>query len=329
MEIKKIGIVTFYKAWNNGAFLQAFALQKFLRDRGLCAEMVHTGTEFEHIKSDNHSKNEWWRKYEDILQYYQEQTFDATHSNYDIVIYGSDEIWNVAGAGIDPIYWGYRIKSVRKIAYAPCAGISLKTLFLRFPLQALKSLWALNCNFDAISVRDSATKKLVNKLSYKQVHECLDPTFLVNFSSYKQKNNRGDYVVIYSYGLRTETIKIIQDFCKRHNYKTIFTGSYCDWADENPIMSPFEWINLMYHAKMVFTSTFHGTVFSIICEREFYVVDTNSAKVTDLLNRLNLSDRILKAPKEVSVQKIDYCRINETLSVLRHQSEEFLVKNIF
>lgn len=324
----KIGIVTYHKAWNNGAFLQAFAMQEFFENHGFDVSIIDAHIEYKPFMSESSDANRWWRAYEEILKGSHKLLRESSDKEYDLVIYGSDEIWNLTGYGANPMFWGYRIKSHRKIAYAPCSGGHLGMYLIRHPFKTLMAAWALNCNFDAISVRDRATKELVNRLSLKNVTECLDPTFLIDFKPYTEENNRGDYVVVYSYGLQPETIRMIVDICNMHHYQIIYTGSYCDWADENPILTPFEWVNLMYHAKLVFTSTFHGAVFSIICGKEFYVVDTHSTKVLDLLYRLDLTERILCSSDKLP-QVIDYHALNERINMLRNKSKEFLLKNIF
>ena len=49
--MKRIGIVTYHKAWNNGAFLQAYALQSYLEGNGFYVNVVDNDINFKSLKS--------------------------------------------------------------------------------------------------------------------------------------------------------------------------------------------------------------------------------------------------------------------------------------
>ena len=325
--MNNVGIITFHNAWNNGAYLQAYAMLNFLKDSGFDAKIVETNIKFNPFKSDSNLTNIWWRNYEQKLLSCQKYLTKSLNKESDVIIYGSDEIWNIASYGSNPIFWGYGLKARRKIAYSPSAGGCGLLFFIKHPFKTLMVTWAINHNFISLSARDNATKKIINHFTNKKVKECLDPTFLYDFSKYKGENKYGDYIVVYSYGLKKQTIEMIKDYAKKHCYKIYYTGSYCDWSEENPILNPFEWLNLMYHAKYVFTSTFHGTVFAILCERQFSVVDTNSNKVMDILKKFKISDRIINGTVE-NIKTIDYSKVNKLKNILILNSKEYLWKNI-
>lgn len=321
--IKNIGIVTYYNALNNGAFLQALAINSFLEQHGFDVSFINTKEDFSLPKLANTNELNYWHAYKKKLEECHSMLKQTERSSFDAIIYGSDEIWNLNGHGKNPLFWGYKLTSKNKIAYAACAGgIGLKHM-IKYPF----TIWGILTKFKAISVRDIATKKLVSKFYLKSISECLDPTFLGDFTKYRKENLRGDYIVIYSYSLKKETVKQIKKFASIHNCKTIFTGSYSDWADENPILDPIEWLSLMYNAKYVFTSTFHGSVFSIICKKEFYVVDTNTNKVHDLLYRLNLTDRLINNFEHLPY-RINYEEVDKKIEKIRISSKKFLLSNL-
>ena len=83
---------------------------------------------------------------------------------------------------------------------------------------------------------------------------------------------------------------------------------------------------MIYHAEVIFSSTFHGTVFSIICKKQFFVVDTESDKVKDLLGKLGLSER--KALDFLSIVPIDYAQVEVKLEPLILKSKKFLLDNL-
>lgn len=325
--MKKIGIVTYHKAWNNGAFLQALAMQMFLEAHGFEAHVVDTGIKYKSVVSADVNANNWWKEYEKILAKCHCLLHESLDKEYDVIIYGSDEIWNLRSYGANPVFWGYRLSSPKKIAYAPCSGeLGMKICF-KSPFKALMAAWAINHNYQAVSARDDRTKDFIKIFSSRAVTECLDPTFLADFTPYRLENTRGNYIVVYSYGLHQETIRRIKEFAAANDCKIVYTGSYSDWADENPVLDPLEWLNVMYHAKYVFTSTFHGCVFSVICRRSFFVVDTDSAKVNDLLRRLQLTDRMV-ADFNLLPSDLDYSIVLQRLNKLKRASEDYILSNI-
>ena len=267
--MKSIGIVTYYNAINCGAFLQALALQMYLEREGFKPYIVDTGVNFlPPIFEDSHNTT-WWQHNAATIQNARRIFKISQNRKYDAIVYGSDQIWNLVEHSQNPIFWGYHLQAEKKISYATCSTWLRADTLVKNPCKTLMAAWGLIHNFQAISVRDTRTKKIVKLLSLRNAKECLDPTFLVDFSQYKGENKRGKYIVVYTFGLQPENIAEIKKFAASKNCKIIYAGSYCDWADENPILNPFEWLNLIYHAAYVFTNTFHGCVFSLIFHKEF------------------------------------------------------------
>lgn len=313
--MKNIGIVTFYNAINNGAFLQAYAMQTFLQENQFQVKMLA-------VKKFKPSENPYSQKCAETLSKCSCLLNVAEEfCGCDAVVYGSDEIWNLRNSGLSPRFWGFGIKSQKKIVYAACTGNSKLTDYYLFPY----TIWGLR-KFDAISVRDEESYVKISKLTRKQVDIVLDPTFLISYDKYKTDNPYGKYVLVYTYGLSKQTIDLIRDYAARNACKIILTGSSAEWADYNICANPFEWISLIYNAELVFSSTFHGTVFSIICKKQFFVVDTESDKVKDLLGKLELENR--KSLDFLRTEPIDYMLVAEKLEPLVQKSKQFLLDNL-
>jgi len=95
--------------------------------------------------------------------------------------------------------------------------------------------------------------------------------------------------------------------------------------------SPLEYLSLIKNAEYVVSTSFHGTAFSIIFEKQFYTVGLgmNSERVTSLLNYLNIKDRYLNLISSANFkEKIDYKDVNQRLENLKLESITFLDKNI-
>ena len=98
-----------------------------------------------------------------------------------------------------------------------------------------------------------------------------------------------------------------------------------------------EWLDCFDKADFVLTDSFHGTVFSIIFNKPFLSVgnkDRGLIRFTSLLSLFGLEDRLIFSKKDLTgvllhnMLKIDYPKINETKSVLKEQSIDFLKQNL-
>lgn len=310
----KIGIATVWNANNNGSFLQAYALQKYIEQLGhevkmlKLADFAHGGSEYSDTFWNNLEKHHSLLNISDDL----EEEFDA-------IIYGSDEIWSMFGELINPIFWGYGLKAKRKITYAVSAqNLNLKSV-LKHPFTYLGLR-----KFDKLSVRDKVTKKKLSYLTSKPLTMVLDPTFLISYDNCMIENTIGKYLLVYTYGLSDEDASIIRKFADAKGLKIVCTGSDrpSEWGDINIPAGPFEWIGLIRNAEYVVSSTFHGTVFSIICKKQFFVVGTNSGKVNDLLERTGLNER--KTNEFAKLESIDYSVVSKKIEKEISSSKDFL-----
>lgn len=314
----KIGIATVWNANNNGSFLQAYALQKYIEQLGHEVKMLkltnfaHGGTEYSDAFWNNLEKHHAMLNVSEDLS-----------EKFDLIVYGSDEIWSMFGELKNPIFWGWGLKAKRKITYAVSAqGLKPKSIMLHpFTWRGLR-------NFDCLSVRDNVTRKKLTYLTKKPLSMVLDPTFLISYDECKIENNIGKYILVYTYGLTPEDAALVRNFAADKGLKVVCTGSDMpsDWGDINIPAGPFEWIGLIRNAEYVVSSTFHGTVFSIICKKQFFVIGTNSGKVNDLLQRTRLGYR--KTLDFGNTQPIDYSKVDEILFPQIESSKAFLVNSL-
>ena len=86
-------------------------------------------------------------------------------------------------------------------------------------------------------------------------------------------------------------------------------------------------------AKVVITDSFHGTVFSIIFNKEFYSIcniSRGNSRFISLLSQFNLQDRLFDDIKDINLNsnQIDWDIIEETKSQLQNKSIKFLTVNL-
>lgn len=329
-------LVITYSSENYGAFLQAFAMHEFLKTLGVAPKTWHgescfwhaVGTISRRLRKGKRSaaakeyKSGIARK---IAKARRLLDLDGGRGTFDFAILGSDEIWNVRNleAPHGPLMFRKFGRARKTIAYAACSGNAKSGNFRFFP-YAKRGVLGL----DAVSVRDDNTEALLRAWGRKDVRRVLDPTFLHDFSaSLPEVRHPNPYLLVYSYGLRSDQIQCIQEVCRKRKWDLVVTGSYSDWADANPVLDPFEWISYVKHAEFVVSTTFHGTAFAIHCRKPFAVFGSKSSKLHGLLAELGLSGRTVAEdrPLEALVASpLDYGMFSDGLERKIRDSKDFV-----
>ena len=314
--MEKINIVTYYNANNYGAFLQAYALWKFLTSNGFSVS-------FKGLKIKQQIRDSYSLELNRLLSEAQKLLpLDWSDSRYDITIIGSDEVFNYNNPtyGNFPYFKGIALNSKKIVSYAASiGGANYKKLLLKHFLDFCKLR-----NLDWVSVRDRRTEKFLKIFYHKCISRDVDPTLLIDFDEEIVSPAIDKYVLVYTYGMKSEHISFIKKYAADRRLKIIATGSFCPWCDQNLIVSPFEWIGLIKKAEYVFTSTFHGTIFSLKYKKQFLALVNNSEKVKELLESLEIQERYCQITNYNDIlnlvnSKIDYSKINITEYALNSQ----------
>ena len=303
----KIGILTWLHNGNYGSILQAYALQKALRNQGYQTENIDyapsTVKKVENlIKNKNSLKlflekwdaycakkvagsprelSEKQKKFDDfrenyinITQQYSSPKEVATiDGEFDAYICGSDQIWSPVL--LNPVfYFDFLSDTERKIAYACSFGVSsIKGK------KATKITNYLN-RFDYISVRESSGCEIVKNLTGKVVPVMPDPTLLLQRTDWdkvsKYNLNLNKYIFCYFLSWNEDYWKYVENVSQQLGYQIVIVPSvkqtYQVDAKILKNIGPEEWVGLVKNASYVITDSFHGTVFSIIYNKPFTVL---------------------------------------------------------
>ncbi len=303
-------IVTLYNSPNCGAFLQAFALGDALRDMtGSAPRYVETGARsplpsrkavfkaaiknmdigrwgFEKKKSENFVR---------ALSGYELVGADTVFGDSDLLVFGSDEIWNLSRAKVSayPALWGSGIAGGCRVSYAPSANGA--------------DLAAASCcedfknsleKFSLLSARDPATQRSVSELAGRDVEIVCDPTLLLDVENYRgiqQEGGLRDYLLVYSYGhnMTQADISAIRGFAKTRGLKVVSAGFKLKWCDVSVPAGPFEFLGLMDKADYVVTDTFHGTVFASIYHKRYASFGRTNSKVLEFMRGYGLEEHMV------------------------------------
>lgn len=313
----RIGILTFHCAYNYGAVLQCYALQKFLLEKGHDVRVIDyrpttiTGMYKLPGRFDLFRKNflraiaevvllRWQKirntKFEEFINSKLNlASTDTIISNpYDVIIVGSDQVWNYQLTnGFDKYYWGQFVHpgSTKIISYAASMHDSWPSEISLRIKQNLES-------FDEISVREvTLAKKLRDLMPERSIYQVVDPTLLLGKDAWKKiaiSPKKKSYLLLFQVERRNpRTEKIAIEIAKRRHLKIVNFLTRVDRKTSKIAMtvSPEEFVGWFECADFVVCSSFHGTVFSIIFNRPFVSVrmgDGKDNRVASLLSSLGL-----------------------------------------
>lgn len=346
-----IGIITVYNSSNCGSYLQAFGMKKFLESHGHNVSFVRT-RDSDYVKNLFYNNSLFvrsiikypvigvqrylfYKKKYQIFKEESEKTFDVVSVNdlkkFDIIVLGSDEIWNVRTKVFqNELFYGMGNTNV--IAYAVSAGRSEYNDYQENTKSLIKKI-------KAIMPRDINTKEIVEKITGKEVSCVCDPTMLIDVSIYETELpevlNKHKYLLIYAYEVSADLRKNIKRYAKKHNLKIVSAGFYCIWADYNINCKSIELYTMAKNAEAVVTTTFHGTIFSILSRNRFVSIPGQSInKVGDLLNRFGLQEHILSETESyekfenIISKSINYEDVFAKIDKYRSDSAELFLEQI-
>lgn len=331
----KICIVTLCEAVNYGAFLQAYSLKTYLEKRGHTVFFLRTyskpmiKTMIKSLYTYNVRKMKFKSEFRHgyfCMQKKLNKTFRK--SGYDLVIIGSDEVWQLRNstAAPRPEFFGIGIKSKTKIVYAACSNNTEPSDILKFKFVS-KGINEL----DAISVRDNETQNVYRSI-IGDVPLVLDPTFLIDINELipEIKYPEEPYIIVYTYNFDERKIKIVKEFAKQKKLKIISVGQKFAWCDECVPCNAFEFLGYIKNAQYIFTDTFHGTVLSMQLKKNFFAFGQKK-KVKRILNETGMSERnVDDNPSALIGEAVnaDYTEYDEIISRRREESINFLDKFI-
>jgi hypothetical protein len=192
-------------------------------------------------------------------------------------------------------------------------------------------------NLDAISVREDSLAVELNKLTSQKIEIVLDPVFLSDKSFYlsilKDPCIR-NYVLVYHLSESRIASKTARRVAKDKNTGVIEIhagfGLFINDKEHKQDLSPLELLGYIYYADMVFTTSFHGMLFSLIFNKDFYVINKGSiTRQKDILKKLNLEYRVIDSENRLNeVMPVDYTSVNKQLLFYIEKSRIYLDNNI-
>lgn len=361
----KIGILTYHRSYNFGAQLQAVALRTKLAAMGhsvyfinywpryhyemyalfpphtIIQRMKHPRSGAHYVKFLVSCFPRRYKKMRIMWKFMKEYScpYWKPYDNktaYDAVIYGSDQIWRKQlglGNKFNPVYFGDNILPAKKhIAYAASMGkMKLTPDDERFLKETMS-------RFDKISVRESDLNDELVRLGINS-QVTLDPTLLLQSQEWDKllephRMIKENYALFYEITFESFDRKAMKQWARQHNLRFIEVkgraASILPQKDVFDVVPPQAFVSLIKHAELVFTSSYHGLVFSLLYNKKFYAsYSSNALRAKSLLQALGLEHCLLAplSPLPDNLPQIDYNQVNIKMQELRKGSLHFL-KNL-
>ncbi|MGL4876098.1 MAG: polysaccharide pyruvyl transferase family protein [Clostridium sp.] len=361
--MKKIGIITYHFAINYGAVLQCYALQTYLEKKGFEVEIlnyinktqkknngiVKSGKPIkkilvnsllrpfrEKIIEKHNNFNEFTKEYLNLskeISDVDELSKYINQNDFDYLISGSDQVFNKNIDDFDVAFlFPFKCKA-KKISYAASTGNANRNDILCLKKYLDK--------FDRLSIREEKDLSKFDGVVDKELSVVCDPVMLLEEKKWCEITNKAkkieeDYAVCYFLHkhLFHEEFKKAKKIAKERKLKLIIINSRfsINSLRKNTIFTagPNEFVTLLKHAKFVCTDSFHGTLFSVIFNKEFICFDSkqniNDSRRKNLLQNIGGINAYHFTEESLEKNKIelDYKKINNNIKEIINESSEFL-----
>lgn len=373
-EAMKVGILTFHCPSNYGAVLQAYGLQMVLQKMGHDTYIIDYKPEFliRPYRSIRKRSPEQWsrlalhprtfcheilcmlkrsrrnRAFSEFRQRRLNLLIPAESKNMDVLVVGSDQVWNIEMTGGDMSYFlPDAYVNQLKITYAASAG-QCGSLEASFVEQIIN----LIADFDAVSVREASLAAFLKDKLNLDTPVVLDPVLLAGKDVFERFVDskyipKEKYLLSFSLALSENQECLANMLARQMGISKVVTlvgmTEYNENHDRICTAKVEQFVSLVAGASYVVTSSFHGTAFSILFERQFITVgrdENHASRMKSLLDKLDLSSNLIYEKKldktdEINLQSelcckaIDYTAVNKILSKERTISVKFLQSSLF
>lgn len=346
----KIGILTYHFATNYGALLQCFALQTSIEKLGKDVVVIDYRSK---IQKDNNAlfsrrllafnivKNIMLLPYTSfrkrrfhLFDSFVKEMLALTNEvntikdlkeivdNLDIVIVGSDQVWNPNVKDFDRAFFLPFDSNAKKTTFAASFGNASSF--------ELKDFLAYMKDFEYITIREKGGETILNQIGIKCDDFVMDPVFLLDkqqwisiSAKYTKINDNVPFLLCYflkqennkkyfKYARRIAAKKNIElvNIVTRYRPSSMIKKSLLD-------VGPREFLYLISRASYICTDSFHGTAFASIFNVDFTSFcdsKENDTRKKNLLEALGLADRLYVLDEgRLEDSAIDFFDVNKHL----------------
>lgn len=361
----KIAILTFHRALNYGALLQAFALKTIISQQGHDVDILDYRnpviesayyypklSQRKDIKSILkyflQGKNEIGKRerFECFrLQYlslsskqYTDVDVKDSVSSYDLFVVGSDQVWNYQAHGFDENYFlRFVDDKSKKASYAASIGLSTLSESIKAKYKVLLR------DYPICSVREQMGAELLKGLGISTRID-LDPSLLMTSgewcNAFSVKKSSKKFIFAYYFEL-TDTLKaFVEELAEKEGCSIRYFGSaicapFKGKCEAIKMADPVDFIESIYNAEYIVTNSFHGTAFAINFNKKFFVEllqkdEKVNSRLVNILKMTSLEGRQICCFDNITLavqQPINWNYVNRMLKKKRAESIGYIQEN--
>ena len=339
----KIGILTASRTNNNGTDLQALAMQTLFSaiSNGpaeiinyVCPKLENSRKAFypKNIKGlaqmpfrlVRHIQHERFRK--KYFQYSEEiyTKENLQYNPYDLVVVGSDQIWNLKITGEDMSFFlPFSMKGLKSSYAASIATGDMTQIEEKHHIHQHLS------DFFQVSVREETAVDALGGIGVKARHD-LDPLLMLPADHWEQfvanRKTKGKFVFVYTVSRTKEALAYAKAYAKQNNAKVISWGPMfkpTTGVHSVPFGSIEEWLFYMKHADLVVTNSYHGLAFCVNFQKKFTLFALPNKHSNIRLESL-LETAGVEAQKDGTIYCPDWMGVQEKIESKRSASERYI-----
>lgn len=268
-----------------------------------------------------------------------DQDFESLNRNFDAFIVGSDQVWNT-GMLNRRYLLDFVSKGKIKASYCPSIGTGLvmerqRKVFRQY-LQ----------DFNYISTREKRLQEILQKELIQPIAHLLDPSMLIPKEEYlkmahlPQDLQPGSYLLCYFMPKNEKQTEQARRFAQKRGLKLVIMAMHpFSFTVKDAYIyasaGPREFVGLIANAAVVFSSSFHCTIFSIMLHKDLYVFEQSftgksantNLRYTEQLDTYAMTHRYIRWGEEISSlnqKEIDYTKVERIFQKRLAESYEYL-----
>lgn len=361
-DMKKIGILTFHRAYNFGAVLQSYAVQQAIRsisdDVDACiidyrCNRIESWFHSKTIKSKlknvyrfcfHHNYYVELRKKEKLFNSFTKRYFILSpkciswkdfYNHYDAIVVGSDQVWNMDMTQNDiNFFLPYEI-GARKLTYAASFGKS------EFSEEQKGLVRKFVGSFDSVLIREEAGVRFAESLGITS-RKVVDPTLLISCEHWKTLCEPCDvtkpFILLYIVAKETYCVSLAKKIAEEKGWDVIYLDPPrfdFEGVTRMKDTGPGQFLWLIQNAKLVVTTSYHGLIFSLNLNTPFlyemaHVEGNTNSRLEEVVDTYDLQDYAIQSDS-IELYKnasYDWEKLNHMVEDSRNTSMDILRRTI-
>lgn len=344
-----VGVVGYWYATNYGSVLTYYALGKAIENMGKSSVLIDRPEKERDPEGEDVISRNFLRTHIDISPSVSWDNYDSINDMCDNFVIGSDQVWTY-----DAIkhmkymfFLSFASEDKRKIAYSPSFG----TNKFDVPANVRRDVENMLANFDAVSIREDAGKKLLHEQFGIDAQQNVDPVFLLPVEEYNKIGDESsldtskDYILAYILDPTPDKEEALKKLEAKYNMpvKIVLDGrkgtfdrnlaKFTIYGEQDILkdVTVEDWVKLFRDSAYVYTDSHHGLAMAIIFNKQFVCYANHGrgyVRFTSLLGMLDMMPRLIEnnggLTEELMNTDIDFNYVNGLLNSRINYSKAWL-----